>query len=107
MCRDALLAFGNVGRLTCENHIASFITSFRTKINDPIGTSNNIKIVFNNDDRMSLFYQCIERSKQFFYIMKMKTCCGFVKNEKDLSGVGSFSLSQKRCKLYTLCFTTG
>src|SRR5258705_8271681 len=104
---DALFIFFNISRFTGEYNIAAFITGFGTKINDPISATNNIQIMFDNDDRVSLLDQCIERSKQFFYIMKVKTCCRFIKNEKDLIGVGASSFSKKRCKFYPLRFTAG
>ena len=102
---DTLLILFNISRFSGKHHITAFITCLRTKINDPIGTANNIQVMLDNDDRMSLLDQCIKRSQQFFYIVKMKTCCWLIKNEKYLVGIDRSSFSKKRSQLYTLRFT--
>ena len=49
---------------------------------------------------MSLFYQGIKRRKQFFYIVKMKTCGGFIKYKQNMTD--AFSFTKKACQLYPL-----
>src|SRR5436190_5161115 len=90
---DTLLIFLKISRFPSKHHIASFIAGLGTKINDPIGAANYIQVMFNNDDRMSLFDQCIKRCQQFFYIMKMKTRCWLIKNEKYLIGIYASSFA--------------
>src|SRR5688572_27178706 len=90
-------------RFASVNKIATSITRFRTQIDYPISTPDNISIMFDNDNGMALFDQRIERHQQFPDIMKMKTRGRFIKNEQDL--IARPALAKERSQFYTLRFT--
>ena len=60
------------------------MASFRSKVDHAVGTFDDIGIVFDHDNRMSLPDECVERSQQFFDVMEMESGGGFVKHEQDL-----------------------
>src|SRR5215831_15989313 len=86
------------------DHIATIVTCFRSKINEPISTFDNFYIMFDNNNGVSLFDECIERVQQLLNIMKMQPGCGLIKNEKDIA-ISSY-FSQKRSKLDSLCLAS-
>ncbi len=92
-------------RLACIHYITTAISRFGTKINQPVSTFYNIRIVFYNKDGMSLFNQCIKRREQFFYIMEVEACCRLIKNEKYF--IIALPFSKKRGQLYPLRFSAG
>ena len=105
LCGIAFFTFFYPFRFACKYNISTGISRFGTKINHPVGTSYNIRIMFYHQDGMSLFYQCIKRSQQFFYIMKMKTGCGSSKMKRIL--LLALPFPKKGSQLYPLRFTTG
>jgi hypothetical protein len=82
----ALCLFFQVSGLSCKHKITAFSTGFRSQVNYPVGAFDHIGVVLDHNNRMALVDQSIKRSQQFFYIMKMKSGSGLIKNEKDLSG---------------------
>ena len=55
--------FFEPSRLAGIYQFTAGIARFRAQIDYPIRRTDNIHIVFDNDDRMSLFYQCIKGSE--------------------------------------------
>ena len=69
-------------RSTCKYQVATLIASFRAQIDNPIGTLDDLQIVFNDHNGMSLLDQGVERFKQFPDIMEVQPGGGFIENKK-------------------------
>ena len=56
---------------SCEYQLAALVTRFGSKVNYPVGTFDHVQIMFNHNNRMPLFNQGVESSKQFSYVLEM------------------------------------
>ena len=74
------LHFGNLLRRTCGNYSASAVPSLGTEINDMIRSFDNIKVVFNNNDRVACVNKSMKHLNKTVNICGVEACCGFVKN---------------------------
>ena len=78
-------------------------TRSRTNIDDMVGGEHCIRIVLNNDDRVSKVAEMFKSSDKFFVIALMKADAGFVKDIEN-SHKGRTNLGRKAD---SLCFATG
>ncbi len=60
--------------------------------------------MFNEDDRVTVINQCIERLHQLADVMEMKACCWFVKDEQH--SFGTLFLAEVKGKLNALTFSS-
>ena len=84
MYKSTRIGFSHIGHLfryALVEHSSTLLTTFGPKVNDMVSLSDNIHVVFNDNNRVSSGYQCIESFQKRFDIMKMQACGRFVKNK--------------------------
>ena len=62
-------------------------TGQRSDIHNPFGSLDDIRVVFNYKNAVSLFLESLEYGKQFFGIPGMKSDGGFVQNIKEINKI--------------------
>ena len=62
-----------------KDQTTALISSLWSKIDNPVGRTYNIHIMFYNNNRMSFSKKSIKRLKQFFDIIEMQTSSRLVK----------------------------
>src|SRR3989339_194577 len=82
----------------------TFIPAFWTKINDPVSTFDQVQIVFDNHDGISLPHNSLNYLNQFFYILIMKPCGRLIEEIQCFCGIPLCKFARK---LDTLCFSSG
>ena len=82
-------------RCACHNHPPSGIPAIRTEVDDPVSRLDNVHVVLDHKHCIPFIDQPLEGGQKFFYIIKMESGRGFVKNEKPLSAVTGFQISGK------------
>src|SRR5690606_22816163 len=88
-----------------KNQISACITSLRAKVDDPVGGFDDIEVVFDHDNGMSFFHQCVQGGQEFFDIMKMQAGRWLIENKYNM--IVFIFPSEKRSQFYTLSFTAG
>jgi len=71
----------HVLRRTHANHAAAGVAAFRSQIDDPIGRSYEIEVVFDHQHRMSGIDEASESAQQLCDIVEMQTGRWFVEQE--------------------------
>ena len=71
-CADAFES----SRRTAIEHLSTLFSGRGSDIYNPIGTTNNIELVFNNEKRISRSLQAIERHQQCFCVRGMDPADG-------------------------------
>jgi len=66
---------------TTGNNVASARTPFRPEVNDVIGTLDDFHIVLDDDDRMALLDQLIERPEQPLDVMEVQPGSGLIEDK--------------------------
>ena len=74
--------FGEILRSSCKDKVSSCVTCFRSKIDDPICCTDDIHVMLDNNDSMSLCNEGIERLEELLHIIEMKTGSRFVEDEE-------------------------
>ena len=69
--------FGSTGKYEASTLVATI----GTKVDDMVGTFDDIKVVFNHDDGMSTLDESVKSLEQFFDVVEMQACGWFVENE--------------------------
>jgi hypothetical protein len=82
--------FGNTG----GNHDAARGTALRPKINDPIGVHHYLKIVLDNDDRVSLLHEPMKDADDATDIVGMKSARRLIEQIQNVS----FDTLEKLCR---------
>src|SRR5690606_36004952 len=96
----ALCVAGHFLGRTHRNDSTSASPAFRTEINNVVGCLDDVHIVLNNQNGITLIHQFLKHVKQMGYILKVKTRGRLVKDVKGLSGIAFRKLSRQ---FYTLC----
>ena len=91
--------FGRAG----TNQLAAAIATFRADINDPVGGLDDIKVMFDHDNRVALIDQGMKNLEQFADIVEMKACGRLI---KDIDGSTRRTFGKLLGKLYALRFAT-
>ena len=65
-------------RLTCKNKASSIFTTLRTKVDNPVGTFYDVKIVFDQNDGVAPIDECIENIEEFLHVVVVKANSGLV-----------------------------
>lgn len=78
-------------------------STFRTKIQYPVGMANHIKVMLDDNDRMSLVNESVEGCEQLADVVKMQACSGFV---KDVQGMLLGAVTHMSRKFDPLGFAT-
>ena len=79
------------------------MTTFGSKVNNPVCCFDYVEIMFNHNNRVALISQPVKHAEQLTYIMKVQASGGFVQNVKRAAGV---SLRKFPRQLNALCFAT-
>src|SRR5687768_8717714 len=90
MASIAGFTLNQVVRRSFKDDMTPFFAAFGTDVNYPVRTLDHFRIMLYNDNTVTLIEQHVEGPQQFFDVMKMKTRCRFVKNEKHMSLCISF-----------------
>lgn len=94
---------GDFFRCTGHDKITALISSFRSQIDDIVGTLDDVHVVFDNHDGMSAADQCIESLEQFLDVVEMKSGSRLIEHE---NGWLCLFDAQEISQLDTLVFTS-
>ena len=100
---QTLGAGGNLLWCSCANHFTTTVATFRSHVDDVVGTLNNIHVMFDDEDGMATFYEGVKGLQQTINVVEMQTRGGFV---EDKEGGGLTLLSNEVGELDALVFTT-
>ena len=70
----------NLFRRSREDYLPAAASTLPAKVNNKVGYLDYIHVVFNNHHRVSPVNQPLEYIKQNLHIIKMKSCCRFIKD---------------------------
>ena len=68
-------------RRSSYDKATSFVSSFRSEVDDIVGTLDDIHVVLDDDNRVSPVDECFESLKQFLDVVEMQSCCRLVEDE--------------------------
>jgi len=103
--RVRCFALGNLFRCATGDELASFVTTFRTEVDDIVGRLDNVEIVFDDDNRVTVVHQSIQAFQQSIDVRKMQSRCWLVENIQIVFATLKFS--QLCCQLDALGFASG
>ncbi len=69
-----------------KNEIPSLISPFRSDVDDGISIGDDVEIMFDHDDTISLLYQSIEDIEEFLHIREVESSCRLIEDIESLSG---------------------
>ena len=67
----------------CCYHIAALVAALRAHIDHIIGALYHIDVVLDDDDRVPVGNQLVERLHEGADVVEVQTCGGFVENEES------------------------
>ena len=85
-------AAGHLGHLlgrTLGNHQAAGAAAFRAKVNDVIGTLDEIQIVLNDNDRVARIHQLLQHLDQAMHVRNVQACGRLIEDIHRLAGAAS------------------
>src|SRR5690348_10075632 len=68
-----LLVPGNRLWRSLRDDLTAFLATFRTKVDDPVGVSDHIQVVLDNNDRIAEIAKPMEDIQQLFHIVKVQS----------------------------------
>ena len=68
-------------RCAAHDHVAALRASFRTEVDDVVGTFYDIHVVFDDDERVAAQDEGVESRQQAFDVMEMQPRGRFVEDE--------------------------
>lgn len=68
-------------RCAAHDHVAALRASFRTEVDDVVGTFYDIHVVFDDDERVAAQDEGVESRQQAFDVMEMQSRGRFVEDE--------------------------
>src|SRR5690554_1373541 len=74
----------NILRTARENKFPALLATFRSDVDQPVGTLNHLHIMLDHQNGISLLKQRIEGFQQFFYIMEMQARSRLIENKKSI-----------------------
>jgi len=84
--RVGAFAVGYFFWCSCDDDLASTRAAFGPEIDDVIGITNYVEVVFDDDDGVAQVNEAPEESEQHFNIDKMQPRGGFIEEVEGLSG---------------------
>ena len=90
---------GDVFRGALGNDLTAVDTAFGAEVNDPIGGTDDIEVVFDDEDSIPGFHQPVEDIEQALNIGKVETGGGLIEHIK---GLASISAAEFFCQFHTL-----
>lgn len=86
-----------------KDKVSSFIATLRPDVDDSISIGDDVKIMFDDDDTISLLDKRIEDIEELLDIREVESCCRFI---EDVEGLPCRTFGEIKGELDTLCFTT-
>ena len=86
MARIAGGAGGHFFGCTCHDQVAAAVTSLGAEVYHEVGTLDDIKVVFDDDDAVSTEDECIEGFEQVADAVEMEAGCRLVEDEEGRVG---------------------
>ena len=62
--------------------VTAFLASFRTNVDDVVGTLDDIHVVLNDENRVTTLNEGVEGMQQTLNVVEMKSCGWLVEDEK-------------------------
>src|SRR5699024_6015951 len=59
-------------------HLTSAVTTLRTHVDEPVGTLDDVQVVFNDDHRIALLHQPLKDPHELADVLKMQTRGRFI-----------------------------
>ena len=82
--------------------LAAGTAALRAKIDDMVGTLDEIQIMLDDDDRIAHVHQLLQHLDQAVHVCNVQACGGFVQNIHRFAGAAAGKLVGQ---LYALCLT--
>ena len=96
--------FDNLFRGAAGDDRAAFGAGFGADVDDPVGSFDDVQIVFDDDDRVAVVDQAVEHFEQFCEVVEVEAGRGFVEQVQRLAGIGP---GQFGGQLHALRFAAG
>src|SRR5260370_17516715 len=77
------------------DNLSAFFSAFGTEINDPVGVSDHIEIVFDDYDRIPEISQPVQHIQQFAHVVEVQPGCGFIQQIERPSSLTFAKLSRQ------------
>src|SRR6185312_15290046 len=74
-------------RRALGNDFAAFFTALGTEINDPVGVTDHVQVVFDDDDGVAKIREAMQHVKQLADVIEVESRGGFVKQVECASGL--------------------
>ena len=68
-------------RCSGNYQVSTLVSSFRTEVDNVVGTFDYVHVMLNDDNRMSAGYQRVEYFQQFLDVVKVKSGSRLVENK--------------------------
>ena len=104
MSRYAFPAFRNILRRTCAYNVSALVSTFRSDVDDVVGTLYDIEVMFDDENGVASFDELVERVEQASDVVEMKSCCRLVEDEE---GRGLLFLTNEVRQFHTLVLPSG
>src|SRR4029077_15697462 len=82
---------------------AAIFSAFGAEVDDPVGITNDVQIVLDDDDGVAEVGEAMQYVEQLAYVVKVKAGGGLVQKVKGASGL---SLGKLASELHALRFAT-
>src|ERR1700722_3767566 len=106
----ALSRLGDLFRRAAGDDLAPLIAGVGAEVDDPIGGFDDVKIVFDDEDRMAGVDEALENLEQDADIIEVQTGSRLVEHEKrglDVGGAGLGEIGEMPDEFETLAFAAG
>ena len=78
---------GHIFRCTRSHNLATAITTFGAKVNNPVGGLDNIQVVLNNHYGIAMIPQAMQDIQQLLDIVEVQARGGFIQNIQGFAGI--------------------
>jgi len=72
---------------TCNHQVATAVTPFRSQVDDPIATFEEVQVVFHHHRRIALVHQPLQNVHQFLQIVRVEAGSGFIQQKETMGPV--------------------
>ena len=79
------LAIRHVFWRSLGNNLSAAIAGFRAEINQPVGTLDDVEVVFNDNDGMARIHEALENLQQHAHVVEVQAGGGFVEKKQSRS----------------------
>src|ERR1700729_2827842 len=86
---------GDMGRAACADEAAAVFATFGTEVEDPVGVTNDVEVVLDDDDGVSQVGKAVEDLEELAHIVEVESGGGFVEEIKSAAGLPLGELAGK------------